>query len=1514
MNNTKRQSNGKDCTEKTSEVVSQVLVVGGGIAGIQSALDLANAGFKVYLVEKKPSIGGVMAQLDKTFPTNDCSMCILSPKLVEAGRHPNIEILTCSNVEQVTGQAGHFTVTVRKHARYVDIEKCTSCGDCRDVCPVTRPNEFEEKLSDRHAIYQMFPQANPSAYMIDKNGASPCRLACPAGLNAHAFIALASQEKYAEAYELIKETIPLPGSLGRICYHPCESECNRKDIDETISICLIRRYIADYIYEHPEALAEYQKTKTEKQQGKESIETKRGNGQKVAIIGAGPTGLTAAYDLSKKGYKPVIFEAEKYSGGMLHYGVPDYRLPKDYLHKEVDPLCEQQQIEMKNNQKLGRDFTIADLKKQGFKAVLLAIGAHKTRAAGIECCTGTDTCVLEGVEYLKQLNRNMIAPEFFKGKTILVIGGGNVAMDSARTARRLGGNVTIVYRRTLKEMPAYKEEIHHAQEEGIEFIFLTAPIKLQKKEKETCLECIRMELAEPDSSGRRRPQPLPNSEFDIPCDYSIFAIGQELDTKLMEDNAINLTPDGFIQVDAVSLQTSQDGVFAGGDAVTGPASAVEAIAAGHEAAISIERYLNNEDLKKNREKQPQQKVKIPPETSCIPMPREHPLVLCTEERIKSFAEVNQGFSTEQLLREAKRCINCAGCCECLQCIQICEPEAINHTMKDETIRLDVGSIILSPGFDEFKPEIKQEYGYGRFPNVLTSIEFERVLSASGPSAGHVVRPSDQKEPRKIAWIQCVGSRDIPLSKNYCSSVCCTYAIKEAVIAKEHAPDIQPTIFYMDMRTYGKGFESYYNRAEKEYGVRFIRCRISSVEEDKKTRNLSLKYETEDGTLKQEDFDLVVLSVGLSSPVDSEALSTVFGININKYNYALTTSFEPFHTTKPGIYVAGAFAGPKDIPETVAQASGAAALASALLSQSRGKYVTVKRYPPPRDVHYLTPRVGVFICHCGSNIGGFLDVASLTEYTKTLPFVVYVENNLFTCSQDTQTHIKDIIKEHDINRVVVASCTPRTHEPLFQDTMKEAGLNQYLFEMANIRDQCSWVHMKEPQKATEKAKDLLRMAISKAALLKPLPMVTLPVNQNALVLGGGLTGLTAAIMLAEQGFPVFLVEKEKELGGNLRQMYSTLTGDNVQHILQDLIKKIKENKRIQVFTDTHIDTLTGYIGNFTTIVKEKDETKELHHGIVIVATGAQQYTPSEYLYGSDKRVLTQREFEHQLEKKEGALTKGEPIVMIQCVGSRDENHPYCSRICCTQAMKNVLHYLELNKDATVYVLYQDIRTYGFKEEYYQKARERGVIFIHYYPGRKPVVENIDGALTIRVFDAILGEDLSIHADRLVLSTGIVPPSDNLFLSKMLKVPLNEDGFFLEAHTKLRPVDFATDGVFLAGLAHSPMCIEESIAQALAAVSRACTILSKEFLELPGTIAQVNEQRCVGCGLCEQVCVYKAIEMVKKTKDGKEQLIAKVNEGLCKGCGVCAGACFSGAITHNSFKDEQILAMIKSIESC
>ncbi len=1483
-----------------------VLVIGGGISGIQSSLDLADAGFKVYIVDRGLSIGGTMTQLDKTFPTNDCAMCILAPKLVYTGRHQNITIITNAEVTDVSGEVGNFHATIKKYPRFVDLSKCNGCGDCVLHCPVSMRSEFDEGLTTHKAIYQPFPQAIPNIFAITKNeGTSPCRIACPAGLNAHGFIALAAQEKFAEAYELIKETIPIPGSLGRICYHPCETECNRKDIEEPISICRIRRFIADYIYDHPEALAEYQKTKKEKQQGKIIPEMKQGNGQKVAIIGAGPTGLTAASDLAKKGYKPIIYEAEKFSGGMLHYGVPDYRLPKDYLHKEIDPLCEQDHIEIRSNQKLGRDFSVADLKKQGFKAILIAIGAHKTRAAGIESCTGTDTCVLEGVEYLKQLNRNMIAPGYFEGKAILVVGGGNVAMDSARTARRLGGNVTVLYRRSLKEMPAHREEIQQAEEEGIQFSFLTAPTKLYKREKDTCLQCVKMELGEPDSSGRRRPVVVENSEYDVICDYAIFAIGQELDTKLLEENDITLSKSGFIEVNLTSLQTNQEGVFAGGDAVTGPASAVEAIAAGHAAAISIDRFLTHQDLLEGREKKEEKKSEIPKESLRIPQSREQPLMLPIKERVKSFTEVDQGLTKEQVIREAQRCLNCAGCCDCQQCVLYCGPDAIDHQMKETTETIDVGAVILSPGFAEYSPPKADSYGYQVYPNVLTSIEFERMLSASGPYKGHIKRISDGKPLKKIAWLQCIGSRDESCDRKYCSSVCCMYATKEAVIAKEHEPGVETHIYYMDMRSFGKDFDKYFDRAQKEYGIVYRRCRIPKIEQDRKTKQLIIRYVDEKGLLQHETYDMVVLSVGLQPCAALGHLSKALEVNLNEYGFIETEVFTPVSTSREGIFASGTVTEPKDIPESVTQASAAAAEAAKSIADARGTEVVEKTYPLERDIKAEFPRIGVFVCHCGINIAGVVDIKKVVEAAKTLPYVVYSDDTLFTCSQDSQEKIKEKIKELNLNRVVIASCTPRTHEPLFQDTLRQVGLNPHLFEMANLRDQNSWVHKNAPGSATEKAIDAVRMAVAKSSDLYPVRHMQIPVLSSALVIGGGIAGMQAALSIAEQGYQVYLVEKEPELGGHLREIYLGAQGEKPQELLKQTIEQVTSHPHIQVLTDTTVRQVSGYVGNFSTTLqtskKEKTSTV-VQHGVIIVATGGIPYQPKEYQYKKSDAVLTQTEFEKDLFLEKSYLKELKEVVMIQCVGSRNDDHPYCSRVCCSEALKNALRFKEINPDATLYVLYRDIRTYGFREDIlYQKARKKGILFVRYDEKEEPKVTIEGGKLLIKTKELILGRELHLHPDRLVLSAGIVPP-DNKPLAQLLKVPLNADEFYAEAHVKLRPIDFSADGIFLCGLAHSPRFIEESILQAKATSARAATILSKKYLETLGNIAKVISRNCAGCQLCVEACPYDAISY------DEEKKIVIVNEILCQGCGACSVVCPSGTSQQNTFTKRQIVSMI------
>jgi heterodisulfide reductase subunit A len=847
--------------------------------------------------------------------------------------------------------------------------------------------------------------------------------------------------------------------------------------------------------------------------------------------------------------------------------------------------------------------------------------------------------------------------------------------------------------------------------------------------------------------------------------------------------------------------------------------------------------------------------------------------------------------------------------KCRICEAVCKNNAIDLNQTPEKVEVKVGAIVLSVGFEAFDPGLKSDYGYGKFENVVTSLDFERLLCATGPYEGEILRASDKKHPRKIAWIQCVGSRRVtPGDNSYCSAVCCTYTQKQVILTKDHYAEAECTIFHNDIRSYGKDFEPYYQRTEQLPGIRFIRSYASIVREIPESKNVIVRYATPDDGVKEEEFDMVVLSVGLNPPADYEDLADKFGIELNPHGFCKVISSNPIETTRPGIFVSGAFQGPIDIPESVITASGASSQCGEFLEYRRGKLAKERTYPPERDVSKEEPRVGVFVCHCGANIGRVVDVPSTVEYALTLPNVVYAQEQLFSCATNCAKEITDIIKEKGLNRVVVAACSPRTLEPLFRDTLREAGINQYYYEMANIREHNSWVHSKEPEDATKKAKDIIRMSVARACHLEPLQEIDLPVNKTALVVGGGIAGMTCALSIANQGHEVYLLEKDADLGGIARRLHYTLEGLDVQSCLRDLVREVYQHPLIHVHTEAIITETAGYVGNFVTRVKSERGITEIKHGATVIAVGADEYKPTEYLYGEDDRILTQLELEEQIAKGAEGVINSRSLVMIQCVGCRNEERNYCARICCSHSVKNALKLKEINPGMDIYILYRDMRTYGFKEDYYREASDKGVRFIRWEPQDKPRVEAATegGRPVLRVIatDYILGKKLSIDADYLALSAAVIPSAGNREISSLFKVPLGPDGFFKEAHVKLRPVDFAADGVFLCGTAHYPKHISEAINQAYGAAGRALTLLSRDTVTVSGSVCEVDESRCISCGACISACKYGAIEFVD-TPQGKK---ARVNPVICKGDGLCNAKCPTNAIILKHFTDEQLLSQI------
>ena len=1511
------KNHGSETNEMPDKVspVGSAMVIGAGIGGMQAALDLAEAGIKTYLMERSPAIGGTMSQLDKTFPTNDCAMCIVSPKLVDVGRHLNIEVLTTAELESISGEPGDFRIKYRKKPRYVDIDTCTSCGDCTVVCPVSRPDQFNEGLSERKAIYKLYPQAIPNAFSIDKDGMAPCRDACPINQRAQGYIALVKEGRFADAYRTIKEDNPFPSICGRVCNHRCEDSCSLNEGGAApVNIMAIKRFVTDWAQANPEQLD------WELEEKEISV-----SGKRVAVVGSGPAGMTCALDLIRQGHEVTVFEALPVAGGMMRVGVPEYRMPYDQVQREINDILAEG-VDLKLNHRVE---DISGLMKDGFDAVFVGIGTHKGFKLPLpgannpqvhDALTFLKEISLKDISLQKTEHTGKINLSGIKGKRVLVLGGGNVAIDSAMGAVRLGASwVGMACLESREKMPSHDWEVRDAEEEGIDVFPSRTFIEIVESDGNvTGVRCM-----EVDFHGFAEGHPdfteYPETETVIDVDVVVFAIGQGPEGEFLKDQVETL-PGGFVQVDQTTMATSLPGIYAGGDVVTGTAFIVDAIAAGHTAADAIHHYLNQKEMGAEAPRPPAVKLKAS-EVQFRMAADEANQVSRTEMKSRTasirkldFDEIYSGLTEEEAMLEAARCLSCGVCSECLQCVYACKANAIDHNMLETIEEINIGAVVLTPGAEPMKGDIRPEFGYGRYDNVVTSLEFERMLSASGPFTGVVQRPSDSKHPRKVAWIQCVGSRDDSCGHGYCSSVCCMYATKEAVIAREHDKSVQSTIFYTDIRAFGKGFDAYIERAEKDQGVHYIRSMVSAVREIPGSRNLRLSYATVDENGRpvnhEEEFDMVVLSVGLEVNTDAQQLAERLGVELNEYGYAESPQNRPAETSRPGIFAAGAFSEPKDIPETVIEASCAASHASVSLAAARGTLTREPSFPPERDVSEEEPRVGVFVCHCGINIGGVVNVPEVVDYVRNLPNVVYAEQNLYTCSQDTQEKITDIVREQGLNRVVVASCTPRTHETLFQDTIRAAGLNPHLFEMTNIREQNSWVHREQPHLATQKARELVTMAVAKAKRLRPLQRGTLTVNHQALVIGGGLAGITAALSIAEQGYPVFMVERTAELGGHARHIRIGFDNSDPQKMLTNLIDRLNKNSRITVMPETEIVELSGYVGQYHTVARNlKGERSELEHGIVVVATGGKEIKPVSYGYNEAAGVVTQHELEVDIDKifPGNGSRKVDSVVMVQCVGSRNEEHPYCSRICCTQAIKNALEIKKRSPETQITILYRDIRSYGFRERFYRQAREAGVLFLEFDAKQPPEVNQSKGRLMVKVISQPEGEVFNLNPELVVLSAGIEAEPDNGSLSQLLKLPLTTEGFFLEAHVKLRPVDFAADGFFLCGLAHSPRGMDETIAQARAASVRAVALLAKKELTATPIISEVNPKLCAACGQCVEVCPYGARQLEPGAK------LAEVIDVLCQGCGACVVACPNKASQQRGFEMLQVNAMIDAVLS-
>ncbi|MFP3868288.1 MAG: FAD-dependent oxidoreductase [Desulfobacteraceae bacterium] len=843
--------------------------------------------------------------------------------------------------------------------------------------------------------------------------------------------------------------------------------------------------------------------------------------------------------------------------------------------------------------------------------------------------------------------------------------------------------------------------------------------------------------------------------------------------------------------------------------------------------------------------------------------------------------------------------------KCEACVKVCQAGAIDLHQTPEILIRQFGAIIMATGLGVAPADNFPGYDH---PDVVTSQEFERLLSATGPHAGKLLRPSDQTPPGRIAFIQCVGSRDPREGAAWCSAVCCMASLKEALVAQEISPaGVQAAIFYMDIRTHGKGFERYLQQAQ-DHGVQLIRSRVTAVHPQPQG-GVTISYTDPGGRPCEDSFDLAVLAVGLRPTAGFIQWARQLGVAVDEQGFVKTSSLIPITTDREGLFICGTASGPMDIPEAVTSASANAAAVSQLLTlgpRTRPAKVKLPESTPAAD---YPPRIGVFLCHCGTNIAKVIDIGTLALAVENLPGVVHVEDNLFTCSVDSTKRMTETIRDLGLNRVVVAACTPRTHEVVFREVLAEAGLNPGYFAFANIREQCSWVHQDDKAAALNKAQHLVAMAVGRAWRLTPIHSQGFPVNPKALVLGGGVAGMSAALTLGDQGFQTYLVERHRQLGGIARQLHFTLEGADPQKFLQELKKQVHRHPNIEVLTQTEAVQVNGHVGQFQTLVLQQTaagpQKRWLDHGVLIAATGGKEFNPQgRYLYGSDPRIVTQLELEARIKANDPQLEKVRQLVMIQCVGSREPEHPYCSRLCCSEALKNAILLKERFPLMEVMILYRDLRAYGLREIYYQQAKRMGVEFIPFDSERPPQLEiTTRRQLKLLIWDELLDQEVSLSTDLVVLSTGIEPAADSDQVARLLGLSQTLEGFFLEAHQKLRPVDAVNEGLFLCGLAHYPKPLGETVAQAQAAASRASSILFQIELLSGEMAAAITPGKCQRCLHCLEVCPFKAVGL-----EANGQL--KIQTEVCQGCGICAAECPAEAIQMSRISDAELEAQIEA----